>query len=449
MENRWTLHIQNLGKIESADISVAPLTLFVGDNNSGKSYLMAILYTLLNIHFYRQGYNLCTSSKDYIFCANWIGQMIEESREYEKEVVLTDEVRQHFEALLNKILKKNLGRIAKNAFNSDVLIGDLSITFPRVKNQKISFLCEDRPEEEMSTYRVVPKTNKRKYTRGRFNDNTIAFAVSFILEYFIKSEFKYISTQDAVFLPTSRTGFLLTYKSLVRASISEVYDKEESQAENGRLTRPCSDFLKNLASISPENTFDKYNAIIRFIEEKMVLGHIDLSPNTPQPTVNYYPAKEDISIPMYLSSGVVTELTPLLLMLRYHEPIETLFIEEPEMGLHPELQLAMARVLIRIHAKKTPVFVTTHSDTMLQHFNNMIKLYNQQSDVKSRFMEDYPYEETDLLNANDVEMYQFDVDKSTDKSKVTRLSFNEYGFEIPTFNNALENLLRQSRSLEE
>ena len=33
--NRWTVHVKNFGKIEDASVEVAPLTLFVGDNNSG------------------------------------------------------------------------------------------------------------------------------------------------------------------------------------------------------------------------------------------------------------------------------------------------------------------------------------------------------------------------------------------------------------------------------
>ena len=44
MNKKWTLHVENLAKIESADVTIAPLMCFVGDNNSGKSYLMSILW---------------------------------------------------------------------------------------------------------------------------------------------------------------------------------------------------------------------------------------------------------------------------------------------------------------------------------------------------------------------------------------------------------------------
>lgn len=49
--NSWTVHVKNFGKIEEASVEVAPLTLFVGDNNSGKSYMMTLIYGLLTMDF--------------------------------------------------------------------------------------------------------------------------------------------------------------------------------------------------------------------------------------------------------------------------------------------------------------------------------------------------------------------------------------------------------------
>ena len=40
------LYVKNFAKIKEAEIELAPFTLFVGDNNSGKSYLMTLIYHL-------------------------------------------------------------------------------------------------------------------------------------------------------------------------------------------------------------------------------------------------------------------------------------------------------------------------------------------------------------------------------------------------------------------
>lgn len=43
------LHVRNFGKIKSADIDLGNYTLFVGDNNSGKSYIMQLIYMLPDV----------------------------------------------------------------------------------------------------------------------------------------------------------------------------------------------------------------------------------------------------------------------------------------------------------------------------------------------------------------------------------------------------------------
>ena len=47
MRQSWTLNIQDFGKIKEAEIEIAPFIFFVGENNSGKSYLVSLLWGLL------------------------------------------------------------------------------------------------------------------------------------------------------------------------------------------------------------------------------------------------------------------------------------------------------------------------------------------------------------------------------------------------------------------
>ena len=42
--NNWKLQVKGFGKIKEADIEVSPFTMFTGDNNSGKSYLMTLIW---------------------------------------------------------------------------------------------------------------------------------------------------------------------------------------------------------------------------------------------------------------------------------------------------------------------------------------------------------------------------------------------------------------------
>ena len=71
MKQSWVLHVENIGRIGSADVRIAPLLLFVGDNNSGKSYLMSILWGLLS-----QGKDLFSTKSafagKYLICEKWL-----------------------------------------------------------------------------------------------------------------------------------------------------------------------------------------------------------------------------------------------------------------------------------------------------------------------------------------------------------------------------------------
>lgn len=46
MNHKAMVHVEDFGRLSKADIQLSPMTLFVGDNNSGKSYLMTLLYGL-------------------------------------------------------------------------------------------------------------------------------------------------------------------------------------------------------------------------------------------------------------------------------------------------------------------------------------------------------------------------------------------------------------------
>ena len=45
----WTLEVEGFGPIIEAKIESAPLTLLVGDNNSGKSYLAILLWSVYQL----------------------------------------------------------------------------------------------------------------------------------------------------------------------------------------------------------------------------------------------------------------------------------------------------------------------------------------------------------------------------------------------------------------
>lgn len=443
--NRWSVHVKNFGKIRKADIEVAPLTFFLGDNNSGKSYIMTLIYGLLNLRLFYDKYNLCTDTKEYEECAAIIEEKLNLlSTEY--DFTLTKEEIQSFETLLNCILKENLDKFILELFNQNISIDEL---FVRIH------------EDNKFTFKLVDFTNNEpiviinSYTgRGKFRpgygvplqntseEEKIRFLTCYILETLLQNDFSNNSKENVIYLPTARTGFLLTYKSIIGDAM---YDKFNVQSrEKNLLTRPTGDFLSALSSMSVKNEKDEFGDIIDFMQKEMLHGQINVS-DLPTHDILYQPVASEKSLPMHVSSGVVTELAPMVMFLKYCD-VRTLLIEEPEISLHPELQWKMGKLLIRLANQGVPVFVTTHSDLIIQHINNMIKLSQVREKKEDVMVSDY--QEVDLINANQVTVYQFDqIDEK--QSEVRKLSCSDYGFETVTFYNTLQKISEQIDEIEE
>lgn len=443
--NKWTVHVTDFGKIEKADIQVAPLTLFVGDNNSGKSYMMTLIYGLLYLDIFFQRYEFNKESKAYQKAVAVLKKLLE-LEELEAVYVLETEEVLVFQELLNEVLRDNKEQFLKSLFNRDMQIGDFWIEFAK----------DEIFELEIDHNYIAGDVNITLY--GREKDGTKMtgygmdvdglnqlgderFFLTYIMQYLLKKDFENMTKGNSVYFPTARTGFLLTYKTLVGSAMQDKFNLEDS--DKNLLTRPNSDFLTRLSSMTRQRENEKYQDIVNFIEQHVINGHITVS-ELPTQDILYIPEGGKKELPMYVTSGVVTELTPILLFLQY-ENIRTLLIEEPEISLHPELQWQMARVLIRLKNAGVPVFVTTHSDIILQHINNMIKI----SDLKDKeaFLTKTKYEQKDLLKRDEVAVYQFDV-KDNQKTQVTKLICGDYGFEAMTFYHTLERLNQEICEIE-
>jgi hypothetical protein len=250
---------------------------------------------------------------------------------------------------------------------------------------------------------------------------------------------------EPVYLPASRTGFMLTYAQLIENSL-QVSFAPASQENSSTLTLPYVDFLQLITKFETKGKLSKRNeAVVHYIEEQMTKGNIIVNKEL-MPVIKYCPHGTEDEIPLYVASSIVAEISPLLLLFKSDINFKTLIIEEPEAHLHPELEKKMAQLIIILVNLGIPVWITTHSDTVIQHINNMIKLCKHPQ-VKE-LMEEYGYLKTDLLNANEVTMYQF-VSCGNGKTRLETLECTKYGFIVPTFNDALNDIVNEVYAFQE
>lgn len=437
--NSWTVHVKNFGKIEEASVEVAPLTLFVGDNNSGKSYMMTLIYGLLTMDFLLDNFEIDEDSDAYKRCCEVVRKMIPE--ENAQEYCLSSDQIKLFENLINETIENNKDSFLLSLFNKEMNAQKIEIIF--VDNCQMKFYISNYDDgSKLIRISADPMNCGHEQDVVEYaareddfaeNGSGYTFFIAHIMQSMLQGGIFRRDERKCLYFPTARTGFMLTYKTLIGNAMKEKFTLEKTR--KNLLTKPTSDFLRELSSMDTSVEIQDYCSVCEFMEKRVIDGHIAVS-DAPTQDVLYTPVGEKQSLPLYVTSGVVTEMTPLILFLKYVD-LTTLLIEEPEISLHPQLQWQMARVLIRLSNMGLPVFVTTHSDLILQHVNNMIKA-NEMKD-KEAFLQASDYDKEDLLDRENIRVYQFDVQENY-RTKIQQLPCGDYGFEAMTFYDTLKKM---------
>lgn len=441
MNKEWTLHVENFAKIKSADVKISPLMCFVGDNNSGKSYLMSLLWGILTL-----GKDIFpkmpTETKTYKKCENWL----EENKN--KNTELSEEAIGYYINWFNELLANNKKTLLNKIFNYNVEAEKIEI---RAYSRKRIFEVrwEDAAERYSVTGKYVKFPKLDEYSREQLLRMNAYICWNILMEGIAEPLYTPIvkgrRMGEPVYLPASRTGFMLTYSQLIENSL-QVSFSPASQENASALTLPYVDFLQLITKFETKRKLSSQNIeIVRYIEENMTKGDLTIKKEM-LPIIQYHPNGTEREIPLYVASSIVAEISPLLLLFKSDINFKTLIIEEPEAHLHPELQQKMAKLIINLVNSGIPVWITTHSDTILQHINNMIKLQNHAFSLN--LMNEYGYVKNDLLKQEDVSMYQFSPCE-LGKTRLESLECTKYGFVVPTFNNAIEKIVNEVYAFQE
>ena len=443
--------VEDFGKIRYAELEMKPMMMFIGDNNSGKSYLMSLLW------------GLSSNSRQILTC---LTPEIKENALYReceayilKKLTSEDNMDQvdhldhiwfdKFWRLLNTCIAQNKDAFVSDIFNKEMHIGRLELHAEMdhtidisVENTVYTYKYKSRTEryEKLMWVNIVGGNGLGMFINeellrdpGKYVETVLKIFLEYWSEHFVLED-------NAVFLPSSRTGFVLSKNILTNQVYDSSFNKFSNtlQEEPSYFTKPVISFLKLLNSIGEkEYKSNGLKQIAEFMEREILHGEVEIQ-KTLSTSFLYKPEKSEQEIQMYLASAVVTEIAPLYLLCKYSHRISQLFIEEPEMCMHPQFQVLVARVLVRMRHEGIPVMATTHSDIMIQHINNMLRV--KKSDRRQELMERFHLEEADLLDDDDIGLYQF-VCKDGSESEVLELKAGELGFETPTFSNIFEKML--------
>ncbi len=450
----WKLKVSEYGKIESAEIETAPLTLFVGDNNSGKSYLVSLLWGIrhLGLELLFVGENECTTeAEDRLL--HWVKEQVRKVMESGKNTVQASEIGNELQTVLKERVDRNKDRFMKAIFNSaDVGIEKLEIDLTELEKALLSF------EVEMVGGRTVIFTRmagrgvglilaESEQISGEPKDSFCRRMIMEIFDLLInEGDGIYRRANNSIYLPAARTGFMLTKDIINKAGREAAFNMGMDEEAFIPFVRPINQFLDviNDLALDGKGSAD-FAEVIRYLEGGMADGAVEMNA-LPNREVRYVPKGKTAGMPLRTVSAVVTELSPLILILKHKKRVDFLFYEEPEMCLHPQLQQKMARVLCQLANAGVQMNVTTHSDIILQHINNMIRLSGRED--REEICRQLGYSAADLLHPDQVKVYQLTAEAGA-KTKVEELSCGENGFAVPTFNDALDRIMDEAYVIQE
>ena len=482
------LEIDDFGPIKSAKIEFRPLTVLVGANNTGKSYLTTLIYALhcaianryemihSAMRFRSQSEAKAKSRTDQYIDRLLKNALSEDSKkvvelgyEHVTNIVqsifgdnssLLFEIRRSFGIRNDSNLRRKFARrkrslvrmiqpVSSYDHESSVLVSELGygcqieIVGPSNIQLNIEHIkCLMDPAEDQRVSFAGDNEHMRNARAG------LARAV-------FNSVMPTLANR-AYYLPADRTWIMHSHRSIVNGLISSASTAGLSPGTNiPALSGVLSDFLRELISIDEvarigkepekvEGTRAALRDITDRIESSILNGSaiVNMAETINYPDFLYRPDGWKSELNLMNASSVVSEMTPLILYLRYLvKDGQTLIIEEPESHLHPKMQIQLTKLLALLVKAGIKVIVTTHSEWIVSCLNNIVLRKRNES----AWGESLPNDRTSdvvepALDVSEVGVWAFSKSSSRSGSRVVELKFSESGHYRPDFDDDLLDL---------
>ena len=188
----WKLCVEDYGKIKSAEMECAPLTLIVGDNNCGKSYLMSLLWGIKNIGaIYLFEKRDAEINEEERLLKDWISQQINLAFENGQSIVGMEDISDWCRAVINQRLSQNKDSLLKWIFNSEQVSANkiqIHLSNRAFKERKLCFIRTTDDNIIMKADYGKNKTDNYgiRNLEGKTDDHSAEFLMKSIFAFVFK-----------------------------------------------------------------------------------------------------------------------------------------------------------------------------------------------------------------------------------------------------------------------
>lgn len=452
------IEVRDFGPISGGKISFKPLTLFIGPNNSGKSYIAMLVHSIyesftppllflrglpyfIGEHFFEERFDISSFLKEFPDVKRQIDDLkAEKELEIPKQVIekvtnvifadiyekrLSNEVVRSYACLL-----RDLTRIGKKSFALKIDFNSYSTCLIYQKDKlkikkvpqlnikiKIKAIESPRPSINIDENGEEILIKIGGLMKKRFMPNQL---MAIIFDVCV-SKILGIVAMPCYYLPAARSGILQGHKALAASIVKKAPYVGIERLEIPKFSGVVSDFISSVLTLPDER--GPFYQLAKTFEEELVKGEIVVRTldEYRYPEIKY--KFQDTEIPLHRASSTVSELAPLFLYLKYSiERGSILIIEEPEAHLHPGNQRILAKALVALVRKGVNIIITTHSEYLLEQLNNFILL--SKVDPQKR-IERYKYSQEDFLNPDEIAPHVFEYDRESAGHKITEVEITD------------------------
>lgn len=495
----FSVSVNQFGPIDSGSIQLRPLTVLVGPNNAGKSYIAQLIYAISRTssdlaenydHFdygfrpslagFPDRYDISDSFSNSTL--DFVKKLLPPDFDFGKRQsasarhkikIVVDELpndlresvdshlRQYVEAFSSLLIKEMErcydAKIRNLVSKSDPTNREFALSVENVfPSFNLSFVGDVNNHQEIKRFISaggslfeVSLPRPERLIPQRYNNETVSDTA--ILESAVKYLTRSIVLRSedilnkvfpiqSFYLPAARSGIMLGQKAIARFGLRRLQRAGIEPISIPRLPGSVIDFLDAIYSIDRDQK-GEFDWLAKELENEMTPGRIELVEGREELPEIYFRQAHIGRLSLNRTSSMISELAPIVLLLRYLIRRGDIFIvEEPESHMHPRAQRIMAKTLVKLANKGVAVLLTTHSDYLLEQLSNLVALSTKPREV----IKHLNYEASELLTPDQVAVYLFKSGSGTNGSTVSPVEVGDTGIKDEDFGSVAESLYQEA-----
>lgn len=437
------LTLRNIGLIHELDLDLSkPLLVFSGPNNTGKTYASYTLYGLHKLSLRPEilsmvldfGHEVSTLCSTGVLSFDFSGYVLE----HKGQIIET--ITRNLKAYLPDVFASTPSHFADAEIG--LQIDDRSWTDSFVQSAYniilptgADFQLEVQKSEGSSTVEIL-LTQK---IGVESNQMPASGLVGRVMANWVGHQIMHHLLAKPFIIPAERIAIQLFAREMALArsrSIDQFYASPAKDAAVNVLN------LANRANLYPlpirdalllnedfsvlRRSKSSLSPLAAWLEKSVLGGKIGIGK---EGEVGYQPSDTKKTMPLHTAASMVKSLAVLVLYLRHvAQPGDLLILDEPELNLHPDNQVQLARLIARCINSGIKVLMTTHSDYLVRELNNLVMLGSIQGSKKD-LMNRYGYAQADLIDYRKIGAYGFGPGSGAYPQK---LDIRPDGFSVPT-----------------